>query len=530
MNYNLMTLFAVGLGLLSATFAQDGGKLFASEVVMAHNPYKLAPLTAEATFRTTKASRITVVIAGKAPVKHTFAGYRYSHTLPILGLYPGQENQVTLRAETRSGEVDETSVTLLAPALPQFFPTIKISQRAASRMEPGWNLSAYTVNRKSVDPQSEAPVTELRSVLEGYPFIFDNTGQIRYYLDISHIAGVVYEFGRLKNGNWLFAYDDKVYEYSLLGKRLNTWTLRGYKASHDIFEKPNGNFLIAAYNLDGSRNKGGAVTEGDHVIELGRNTGKIIKVWDLRNVLDVYRRDFVDNPADWFHMNAVWFDARDGGLVISGRNQGIIKVSKDNELEWIIAPHKGWGKAGLKQDGLDTRDYLLTAIDANGRPYSQQVQDGYDAPPGFDWPWGQHATMVLDNGNILYFNNGWNRDWDKNPSKDVVQYSQGVEYQVNTANKTVQEVWEYGRQRQKPYYSRIISDVDALPQTGNRLIMPGIVQQKDSAGAFITEVSYPDNALVFEAHIRYKGLFRSENFWGEITYRSERLPLYPAIP
>ena len=39
-------------------------------------------------------------------------------------------------------------------------------------------------------------------------------------------------------------------------------------------------------------------------------------------------------------MNAIWHDENDNALAISGRNQGIVKVNWNNELQWILAPHK----------------------------------------------------------------------------------------------------------------------------------------------------------------------------------------------
>jgi len=69
--------------------------------------------------------------------------------------------------------------------------------------------------------------------------------------------------------------------------------------------------------------------------------------------------------------------------------------------------------------------------------------------------------------------------------------------------------------------------VDYLSQTGNRLIMPGIARVGDAPGAYITEVSYPEGKVVFEAGVHFKGFFQTETFFGEIVYRSERLPAYP---
>ena len=96
-----------------------------------------------------------------------------------------------------------------------------------------------------------------------------------------------------------------------------------------------------------------------------------------------------------------------------GPDAGSGKGKPQNELVWIMAPHKGWGKAGINGDGFETSDYLLTAVDANGDPYPQNVQDGLVADPNFDWTWGQHASMLLPDGNLFVFDNGYNRHFTK---------------------------------------------------------------------------------------------------------------------
>ena len=82
--------------------------------------------------------------------------------------------------------------------------------------------------------------------------------------------------------------------------------------------------------------KHGLATGLDHIVELDRNSGQVVREWDLRQVLDINRYDLLWNAYDWIHVNSVWFDESDESLVISGRTQGIIKVSKDNELIWIL--------------------------------------------------------------------------------------------------------------------------------------------------------------------------------------------------
>ncbi len=507
------------LAFSAAALAQPPGFLV-GEVTVTSNPYEIAPLTAEVTFQTTVPVEVTLEVLGREPVTHTFEGLSLSHRLPVLGLYPDTRNNVILRMTTAEGDVDEDAFTVTTDPLPDFFPDIDTTVTDRSRMEEGWNLSQYSVNPSGLPVETDV---QAGRNLRGLPFMFDTNGDIRYYLDLNFLGGLAYEVGRLQNGNWIFGHDRMIYEYDVLGQEINRWAIPGYLTHHEVTEKPNGNILTAVHKI-GTKNKDGGGTDGDHIIEIDRASGEIVGEWDLRQVADVYRRDLVNDAFDWFHMNAIWYDETDDTLIVSGRNQGVVKITKDNELVWILAPHQGWGKAGIGADRYETADYLLTAVDAQGTPYPESVQQGTESASDFDWVWGQHAPLILPNGHLLIFDNGFSRHFTPN---GPTSYSRGVEYVIDEEAMTVQQVWEYGAERGNEYFSPIISDVDYLGATGNRLIMPGIARVGDTPGAYVTEVSFPEGEVVFDAAVRFKGVFKTDKFFGEIVYRSERLPLYP---
>jgi arylsulfate sulfotransferase len=473
-------------------------------VVVTENPNGVTPLAAKATFRTKSPVAVTVSVLGPEPLVHELPEATTEHTIAILGLYPGTRNRVELRLADpgRFHAVDTLEIS--TDALPEFFPTVEIVAAARSQMEPGWTLSSLSIGDNGV--------------FRSQPMMFDSNGDVRWYMDLSFLPGIVYMVERFANGNLLFGHAQSIYEYDMLGKEIRRWDLPGYGYHHDVVEKPDGNLLVAVRKLDLS-------TTDDHVIEVDRSSGGIVNEWDLRQVLDVYRRDLVDDDVDWFHMNAVWYSAVDDALIISGRNQATVKVTRDNELVWILAPHRGWGKAGPAADGHETSEFLLTAVDSDGDPYPDPVQQGDETVPGFDWPWGQHAPMILPDGNLFLFDNGLTRNF----SAEGPTYSRGVEYVIDESRMTVRQVWQYGEERGPDFYSVIISDVDLLSATGNRLIMPGVVFGADPH-AFVTEVSYPDGNVVFEARLHFKNLLSSGALsWGnlDLVYRSERLPPYP---
>jgi arylsulfate sulfotransferase len=189
-----------------------------------------------------------------------------------------------------------------------------------------------------------------------------------------------------------------------------------------------------------------------------------------------------------------------------------------------LAPHKGWENAGRDGSGFDTKPYLLTAIDDASLPFDSAVQLGDKELEQFSWSWGQHAPMYLPNGNLLVFDNGFNRNFG-NSSSD---YSTCVEYEIDESNKTVKQVWSYGKERGEDLFSFIVSDVDYLHETGNRLFMPGTVRIGSTAYAKIVEIS-ESGEVVFEATLKLKDVFGNGEFaWGQfdLVYRSERFLLY----
>lgn len=209
-----------------------------------------------------------------------------------------------------------------------------------------------------------------------------------------------------------------------------------------------------------------------------------------------------------------------------GRNQNaVVKVSGDNQLIWILTPHFGWDTPVLDEAGAEIDQFLLTAIDDEGIPYLETIQQGYEDSAGFSWSWGQHASMLLPNGNLFVFDNGLNRNF----TTDSATFSRGVEYKIDDEKMTVQQIWQYGKQRGEEFYSAIVSDVDQLTKTKNRLIMPGIVWG-DVPYALVTEVTYPEKDLVFEAKVSFPNLLGTQDgTWGQfdLSYRSERVSMYP---
>jgi len=509
----LVVFLLAGFKIILPQASRERPKLLSSGITTTVNPYGLAPLTAVVDFKTKSKCSVQVKVLGDIDVVKDFKDESTVHSIPILGLYPDRVNTVVLTLYTHQGTLETRTLSIKTDPVPSFFPDISVDAASPGLIEPGMNLCTLSVAIGNDRPT--------------YPMIFDQNGVVRWYLDLSKYNGACLPFERIKNGNFIFAIGDSVYEYSLLGKLERQITVPGYNFHHDVIELPSGNFL-AAVDKEGTWivNSNGLIpSRGDHMIEIDRGTGAVVTEWDLRKVLDVARNEQMNSNGDWFHMNSFWYSPNDDCFIVSGRHQGMLKVTRDNQLKWILAGHLGWGNSGYDGSGFELSPFLLTAVDSSGIPYDSAIQDGYVAGDDFDWAWGPHYPVLLPDGNIFIFDNGARRNF--HPGRPL--YSRGVEYRVHEDKMTVEQVWQYGLERGEETFSLIISNVEYLPLTRNRLIVPGIVENPPDYYAKIIEVAYPDKMVVFEAMVHFKNLLAGEQSESpyDTIYRAHRISIYP---
>jgi arylsulfate sulfotransferase len=542
----LLVLLAAFLGASPAPTPET--VLSPKDVRVIVNPYGIAPLSAVlviaagAGIKESAVHRVDVSVSGADGWKRSWTlpygtpaymadfdtpdlpGVRVADTVvPVLGLQPDAVSRVAVRIhEDEAGRVFTYSLPIEArvrtdPGDPfrDGFPPVRVSAANRRRMEPGMTLISFSMGDHG------------RFVTR--PFAIDSRGTMRWLLRLDRLGNWASPVEPLQNGNLAFGRGEFVYEYTMLGRRVHAWDIGryGYTQHHDVVEITSGphrgDLLVAVDRIK-------ADTVEDFVIEIDRH-GALVDTWDLRQVMDVSRDDLLRNSKDWLHMNAVVYDPRDDSIIVSGRNQGIVKVNRDHHLVWIMAPHQGWGRADPGSDGGNTADYLLTATAPDGHPYPPAVQMGHANVEGgrvFDWPWGQHAIELLDNGNLFLFDNGFHRLFQDRRGG----FSRAVEYRVDQRGRSLSQVWQYGADRGDDYYSSIISDVDSLPATRNRLVTSGSIRDSSNgAHAYVTELTYPRGEVVFEARLGFRDAHSdtAAGGWGnmDIVYRAERLSLYP---
>ena len=457
-------------------FESDGYTFDSPNVIL--NPYGNSPLTALVIFETDDAEEISVTIKGKDELStytHTFDEGKV-HYIPIYALYAGRENEVVI-----SNGDKENTLKIKTDELPDDF----VLPTKVTKDESKLNNDLYFFSPSS----------------KGYMCAYDVNGDVRWYLDES----AIWEVNRLKNGHLLLSterlvntpyYSTGLYEMDMIGKVYKEYSLPG-GYHHDYFEMEDGNILVASDDFD---NEDGTVE--DYVVELDRETGNIVKTFDLKDVLNMEDGKSENwTNYDWFHNNSVWYDKKTNSITLSGRHQDIvINIDYDSgKLNWILGDSTNFSEEYQK--------------------YFFKLTDG-------EWQWAQHAAMILPDGNVFLFDNGNNKSKNKDEYVPASEsYSRGVIYEIDTENMTAKEVWQYGKERGSDFYSPYISDVDYLDENHYIVHSGGIsykngVIQNQPAGISESDTLVSDTVEIIDNEVIFEMVLPTNN------YRVEKMSLY----
>ena len=282
-------------------------------------------------------------------------------------------------------------------------------------------------------------------------YVVDTQGEFRWWLEPQAIYdGINYDiadrgyamgFFPTKSGTYTFVQGQRWIEMNLAGRIVAKHPLPpGYiDLSHASWEIPNGNILLRAAKYRYHRPDGQIVQSvRDFIIEVDRS-GNVIDEWDLNTILDPTRDALIKNldlgavcmnvdldargkavgaeplapfgdaagvgtGRNWAHVNSVAYDESDDSIIISARHQGVMKIGRDKEVKWILAPSEGW------KNGLEKK--LLKPVDKDGRPL--KCSSTGDCEGGFDFTYTQHAAWprASKNGTIVVFDNGQDRGYE----------------------------------------------------------------------------------------------------------------------
>lgn len=443
------------------------------------NPYEISPLTALVMFETNDYVSSTVTVVGKSEkttYTHTFKESK-THYLEILGLYPDYNNEVIISY----GDVTK-KIYIQTGKLPNNF----VMPSSIYKDEDKLDNELYFYTPSSI----------------GYTCAYDINGDVRWYLTESFI----WEINRLRNGNLLLSTDKLVnnpyyttglYEMNMLGKIYFEYNIDG-GYHHDYYEMPNGNILVLSNNFANG-------TVEDYIVELDLRDGSIVKKFDLTDILPMNEGESENSTTyDWFHNNSVWYDEKSNSITLSGRHMdAVINISYDTgKLNWIIG---------------------------DSTNYSSEWQKYFFKPIGdnFEWQWSQHSAKITPDGYVFIFDNGNNKSKIKENYVDASNsYSRGVMYRIDTVNMTIEQIWEYGKERGSDFYSPYISNVLYLEENHFVVHSGGIVKVNGipsnyPAGLSNEEVSLKsDTVELLNNEVIYELILPTNN------YRVRKMEMY----
>ena len=314
-----------------------------------------------------------------------------NHCFLLIGLVPGETNEVTLEALGERGRVQQTV-------------TFTIDMPEA--------VSGYASQLDTTDGDSTAALTDgLYYAMGlgdyyGYTFFFDNDGVLRYEMVLEgfHSDRFLYTDG----GLYTCVSSRKIALMSPLGQAVRVYDLGQYELHHDINWGPDGTILALVNDTEQD-------TVMDVVISLDPATGEVSEVVDFSELMDGYYGEMTHpvpitggsfwqaGEDDWLHLNSVQYMEKDDSILVSSRETStIIKVSDiqgtptlsafiGDPAFWADTPYADlcyamdgdfvaqYGQHDVElvaDDSLEDGQYLLRMYDNNY--WSLSTRDGYD--------------------------------------------------------------------------------------------------------------------------------------------------------
>ncbi|MBV7317455.1 aryl-sulfate sulfotransferase [Shewanella sp. NIFS-20-20] len=539
------------------------------------NPYENAPQTAIIGLNGHKVKHVSIKVHGKGkggvdieyPVSDksvlTYGG------VPVFGMYPAQANKVTMKWTDEQGKKKSHDFSIFAEAIKfesQGGLQTALAPEANVIKKPvkGFENRLYLVELNAAIPGS-SPFKRNKLGIGAYDWdaspqimIYDTNGDIRWTLDpnAAHDSnnpekmGFLMDVNQLQDGTLIYGQGQAYHKMDLIGRPIYDRGIpEGYvDFSHEVVQLDNGHVMLRVGKKDYRNDVGDVVdTVRDTIIEVDEN-GAVVDEWILAEILDPYRDitilaldqgavclnvdanksgetfskedlrklpygDVAGSAAgrNWAHVNSIGYNPGDDSIIISSRHQNaVIKIGRDKEVKWIIADPRGWNSKLANK--------VLTPVDSKGNKLNcaEGRCDG-----GFEWQATQHtAWAVPERGTVTVFDNGDAR-FNEQPALPTDKYSRAVEYKVDERNMTVQQVWQFGKERGYDWYGAITSEVHWQTDKDTMFIFNGsigIMDKKQKSS--VIEIDPETDKIKFEMEV--KG-----NKAGAVGYRAEIIkPLF----
>ena len=290
---------------------------------------------------------------------------------------------------------------------------------------------------------------------------------------------------------------------------------------HDFIIKKNGDYVLLAYetayrDLSALTKPDGAywgdnVAVDDSIVQVvtpGTEPvadGESVLLWNSIDhvVLDDCKQHFF--PHDYAHVNSL--QVLDNGDILTslrGCSQVYLINGETGEVTWKVG-----------RSNSTSPEWRANLLTVTGDPYGEFC--------------GQHAANLLDNGNLLLFDNGTACQVDETTflsQRPSSQFSRVVEYSIDTTTKQANFVRDHSYRNGYDTWSSSAGLVAPL-ENGNWLISWGSMRTLDNKlatppppGDTLTEVDPDTNEEVFSLRMTSQGDL--------LTTRAYRLP-YDAV-
>lgn len=372
------------------------------------------------------------------------------YEVPVIGLYAGFENTVVLSVVYTDNSQDSETMktfTLSFTDTNSVYDKINIIKKKAAGEDIGFDFFYLKSGFASTSPvvmDSDGEVRWLIKTQLGNPrsTIFDGNKFIIDSLESNYIAHL-----------------------DLLGNENKYATEAGVKFHHNIEKGKTG------YLMEPDR-----TVEGESIIESllweTDEYGLKSKEWDFGKILSDVMVAGGDDPSnfvrngtgpsnvgkDWFHLNSAIYVPADNSIIVSSRENFVMKIDYDTgALKWLFGDKsKHW-----YADYPSLQAYAITLNSGNS-------------------PIGQHALSIANDGSLMMFNDG--AQSFNHPSGTsagiALTYSAPIAYTINEDQKTAKVSWTF--ENNQSIFSDICSSAYQSSE-GSRLITYSVAYNRTKA-------------------------------------------------
>ncbi len=423
-----LTLYGCGRGAISSPEGPGGSEAQQSNIVITGSQPGVTPFIAHVQLSGQSISELTSLTFTVAPMPNSASqavnltwsraalsrlGYLGEDQikLPVFGLYAGYQNQATFQIAFGDGSIQQLQYQIATA--PYTDPTGVYTNPSIIKARAPGSVLGYNF-------------FILKSLL-GSPVVVDTDGQVRWAgPEVAGSESVYFANGQFVSG-------------SQSSSSITSIQLDGIESELPV-ELPQPRLASFTHNIDPGPT--GVLAEFNGTDDLGNSIGDIvaeispfsnqppIQVFDMADILTTYMKNNGDDPtafvrpgADWFHVNASTYDPSDDSVIVSSRENFLIKVNySTHDIIWILGdPTKYW--------------YAFPSLRAKALTLNA----------GGDYPIGQHAVSITADGYVMVFNDGYGSvSQPPGESAGISRtFSEVSTYSVNAANMTAQNVWNF---------------------------------------------------------------------------------------